>query len=98
MKETSSGGDYSYKTAKITNIQVYLNYSDKKTRNPEEIRFEKLTEDIDIEDVVDPEIKQIIITRNETGKTPSPKIVRNKKFMLEEIRGRNHYKYLIKDF
>ena len=98
LKEAASGGDFSYKTAKVSNLQVYLNYSDKKTRNPEEIRFEKLTEELDIDDVSDEEIKNIILTRNETGKPPSSKIVRNKKFMLEEIKGRGNYRYLIENF
>lgn len=64
----------------------------------EETRFDKLTEDIDIDEVEDDQIRDIIIKNNEKGKRPTPGQVRIKQFLLEEVKGCEDYRYLIKNF
>ena len=79
-----TGQDISLKMAKITNFQMYLNFVDE--YNEGRILFEEITNDISIEEVEDPVIKNVIKSRQERGVPPNPTIVRTKNFLLEEIK------------
>jgi len=98
-KEFVSGKDISLKMAKITNFQIFLNFTNLNRGGEEDsIRFDELTQDMHIDDVRDDEIKKIIKTRQERGVEPNPTIVRTKNFLLEEIKGKRKNRNLIERF
>ena len=63
---------------------MYLNYDDHKSATNLH-RFDDITEDIEVDDIEDDEIRNIIISKQENGVKTHPKILRFKKFLLEEI-------------
>lgn len=65
---------------------MYLNYDDH-TSNINLHRFEDITEDLEVDEIENDEIREIILSKQEKGVKPNPKIVRFKKFLLEEILG-----------
>lgn len=74
---------------------MYLNFEDE--NNEGRIRFEDITNDITIDEVEDPKIKNVILTRQERGVPPNPTIIRTKNFLLEEIKSvRKNYNIIEK--
>jgi hypothetical protein len=98
MKDFVSGKDISLKMAKITNFQIFLNFAETERGSTDKVKFKDLTEDMHIDDVMDDEIRDIIMKRKEKGVTPSPTIVRTKNFLLEEILSKRKNRNLIEKF
>ena len=97
-KETVSGKNRAYKTAKITNLQIYLDYAEIKNLTRYKITFEELAKIKTLDAIEDDLIKRIIVERNEKGRPLTEELIRTKNFMLEEIKGTRKNKYLVENF
>lgn len=97
-REFNSGKSRAYKTAKITNLNIYLDYAEVKNRKRHKITFDELATIHKLKDIEDDDIRNIIIERNEKGREPTAELIRTKNFMLEEIKGVRDNKYLVEKF
>ena len=97
-KKSTSGNTKSYKTAKITKFQIYLNFAKIVDRKRRKIHFEEIAKIDSLDKIENEAIRDLIINRSEKKGTPSAELIRTKNFLLEEIDGFRDNRYIIENF